>query len=163
MKISMIWAEAENGTIGRNNNLPWHLPDDFRYFKETTSGHPIIMGRKSFESLGKPLPKRTNIIITRNPDFRPAGVTVVNSLEEGIQAAQAVNQEQIFIIGGAEIYRQALPLANTLYITEVHKTYEGDAHAPYVNRSEWNEVSRIHHPVDERHETSFDFVVLTRK
>lgn len=163
MKISMIWAEAENGTIGRDNNLPWHLPDDFKYFKETTSGHPIIMGRKSFESLGKPLPKRTNIVITRNPDFRPEGVTVVNSLEDGINAAQAVNGEQIFIIGGAEIYRQALPHANTLYITEVHKHYEGDAHAPAINRSEWNEVSRIHHPADDRHEASFDFVVLTRK
>ncbi|QJW88804.1 dihydrofolate reductase [Spirosoma taeanense] len=163
MKISLISAVAQNGVIGCTNpqgkpDLPWHLPDDFAFFKKKTSHHPIIMGRKSLEALGKPLPNRTNIVITRNPEFTAAGVTVVHTLDNALAQARTVNQEEIFVIGGAEIYAMALPIATTLYLTEIHQTYEGDAYFPAFDRSEWKEVSRKPHPADERHEAGFDFV-----
>lgn len=163
MKISLIAAVAQNGVIGRTNGLPWHLPDDFAFFKRKTSHHPIIMGRKSLESLGKPLPNRTNIIITRNTDFRVAGVSVVHTLDEAIAEAKAISQDEIFVIGGAEIYAMALPAATTMYLTEIHKAYEGDAWFPAFDKAEWTEVSRVPHPADERHETGFDFVEYQRK
>ena len=164
MKISLIAAVAENGVIGRNNDLPWHLPDDFAFFKRKTSHHPIIMGRKSLESLGKPLPNRTNIVLTRNTDFKADGVTVVHTLEEAVLEAQKAERatDEIFVIGGAEIYRMALPTATTLHLTEIHQTYEGDAYFPAFDKSEWQEVSRRPHPADERHAVAFDFVEYER-
>lgn len=163
MKISIISAIAQNGIIGRQNDLPWHLPDDFAYFKRKTNHHPIIMGRRSLEALGKPLPNRTNIVITRNANFRAAGVTVVHTLDDAIAEAKAVNQEEIFVIGGAEIYAIALPVATTLYLTEIYKAYDGDAYFPKFDKSEWTEVSRVLHSIDDRHEAAFDFVVYERK
>lgn len=168
MKISLIAAVAENGVIGRNNDMPWHLPDDFAFFKRKTNHHPIIMGRKSLEALGKPLPNRTNIVITRNPDFNAQGVTVVHTLDEALTQAKAVNQEdhltkEIFVIGGAEIYTMALPIATTLYLTEIHRTYEGDTYFPTFNKAEWQETERKPHPADDRHEVGFDFVTYERK
>ncbi len=163
MKISLISAVAQNDIIGKNNDLPWHLPDDFAYFKRKTSHHPIIMGRKSMDGLGKPLPNRTNIVLTRNPDFRPEGVTVVHTLDDAIAAAKAVNDQEIFVIGGSEIYAMALPIATTLYLTEIHKAYDGDASFPAFDKADWAEVSRQTHPADDRHETSFDFVEYGRK
>lgn len=162
MKISLISAVAENGVIGLNNDMPWHLPDDFAFFKRKTSHHPIIMGRKSLEALGKPLPNRTNIIITRNPDFAAEGVTVVHTLEDAIATAQAINQTEIFVIGGAEIYKLALPIATTLYLTEIHQAFEGDTYFPTFDKTDWREVSRRPHPADERHAASFDFVEYER-
>lgn len=167
MKISLIAAVAQNGIIGRDDadgkpDLPWHLPDDFTFFRDTTSGHPIIMGRKSLDALGKPLAKRTNIVITRNRDFQMSGVTVVHTLDEALTEAQKVEDTEIFVIGGAEIYALALPVANVLYLTEIQKAYEGDASFPAFDKSEWQEMSRRHHPADERHETEFDFVVYQR-
>ena len=167
MKISLIAAVAQNGIIGRDDadgkpDLPWHLPDDFTFFRDTTSGHPIIMGRKSLDALGKPLAKRTNIVITRNCDFQMSGVTVVHTLDEALTEAQKVEDTEIFVIGGAEIYALALPVANVLYLTEIQKAYEGDASFPAFDKSEWQEMSRRHHPADERHETEFDFVVYQR-
>lgn len=162
MKISLIAAVAKNGVIGRQNDLPWHLPDDFAFFKRKTSHHPIIMGRKSLEALGKPLPNRTNIIITRNQDFKAQGVTVVHTLNDALTQARTVNQNEIFVIGGAEIYAMALPVATTLYLTEIHKAYEGDAYFPAFDKSEWQEISRRPHPADERHEAAFDFVEYER-
>ena len=164
MKISLIAAVAQNGIIGRDDadgkpDLPWHLPDDFTFFRDTTSGHPIIMGRKSLDALGKPLAKRTNIVITRNRDFQMPGVTVVHTLDEALTEAQKVEDTEIFVIGGAEIYALALPVANVLYLTEIQK---GDASFPAFDKSEWQEMSRRHHPADERHETEFDFVVYQR-
>ncbi len=168
MKISLISAVAQNGVIGRNNrngepDMPWHLPDDFAFFKRKTSGHAIIMGRKSLEALGKPLPNRTNIVITRNPAFRAEGVTVVHTLDEAMAAAKRADQSdyhtgELFVIGGAEIYAMALPLATTLYLTEIHQAYDGDAYFPPFDKSEWREISRRSHPTDERHAASFDFV-----
>ena len=159
MLISLIAAVAENGVIGRDNELVWRLPDDFNYFKQTTTGHPIIMGRKTFESLGKPLPNRVNILITRNPDFAPEGTTVTKSLDEALEKALHTQSPEAFVIGGAEIYRQALPKADRLYLTEVKATFKGDTYFPDYNRADWHEVSRRHHPADERHAVAFDFVV----
>jgi dihydrofolate reductase len=169
LKISLISAVAENNVIGRNNpqgqpDLPWHLPDDFAFFKRKTSHHPIIMGRKTLEALGKPLPNRLNIVITRNTDFRATDVTVVHTLDDAMAKAKAgdQNQREIFVIGGAEIYTMALPIATTLYLTEIHRAYEGDAYFPEFDKGQWEEVSRVSHPADERHEVSFDFVEYER-
>lgn len=162
MKISLIAAVAQNGVIGWNNDLPWHLPDDFAFFKRKTSHHPIIMGRKSLEALGKPLPNRTNIVLTRNTEFSAAGVTVVHTLDAAIAEAKAINQTEIYVIGGAEIYKMALPIATTLYLTEIHHDFEGDAYFPPFDKSEWKEVSRRPHPADERHAVPFDFVEYER-
>ncbi|GAB4004236.1 type 3 dihydrofolate reductase [Spirosoma migulaei] len=164
MKISLISAVADNGVIGLNNDMPWHLPDDFAFFKRKTSHHPIIMGRKSLEALGKPLPNRTNIVITRNPDFTAESVTVVHTLDDAIDKARKADRatDEIFVIGGAEIYKLALPIATTLYLTEIHQTFEGDTYFPAFNKSEWQEVSRRLHPADERHAVAFDFVEYER-
>lgn len=168
MKISLIAAMAQNRVIGKENDLPWKLPDDSAYFKQKTSGHTIIMGRKSFEALGKPLPKRTNIVITRQTDFRAEGATVVSSLEAALEVARPIEAQneqpgggtaEIFVIGGAEIYTLALPVANRIYLTEVQKAYDGDARFPEFDKAIWHETSRLHHPADDRHETAFDFVV----
>jgi dihydrofolate reductase len=171
MTISLIAAMAQNRIIGRDAadgkpELPWHLPDDFAYFKQKTSGHAIIMGRKSLDALGKPLPKRTNIVVTRNPGFRAEGVRVVNTLEAAIEAAQQAEathtQPELFVIGGAEIYALALPVANRIYLTEIKRDYDGNASFPDFDKTEWAEVSRQPHPVDDRHEAAFDFVVYEK-
>ncbi|MBD2699359.1 dihydrofolate reductase [Spirosoma sp. BT702] len=163
MKISLISAVAENGVIGRNNELPWHLPDDFAFFKRKTSHHPIIMGRKSLESLGKPLKNRTNIVLTRNQDFKAENVTIVHTLDDAVNVASEINKNEIFVIGGAEIYAMAMPIATTLYLTEINQAYEGDAYFPKFDKSEWQEVERIAHPADERHAVAFDFVTYERR
>lgn len=163
MLISLIAAVAENGVIGQENELVWHLPDDFKYFKQTTSGHPILMGRKTFESLGKPLPNRLNVVITRNADYQPEGVVVVDSLEKAIEEARKTGIAEAFVIGGAEIYRQAIASADRLYLTEVKASYEGDARFPDFNKTDWQEMSRRPHPADDRHAVAFDFVIWERK
>ncbi|RRB00036.1 dihydrofolate reductase [Larkinella rosea] len=163
MLISLIAAVAENGVIGQDNDLVWHLPDDFKYFKQTTSAHPILMGRKTFESLGKPLPNRLNVVITRNPAFQPEGAVVVDSLEKAIEEARKTGIAEAFVIGGAEIYRQAIGSADRLYLTEVKASYEGDARFPDFDKTGWREISRRPHPADDRHAVAFDFVVWERK
>lgn len=130
MKIALIVATDLNGLIGRGNDLPWHLPEDLKNFKAITMGHPILMGRNTFESIGKPLPGRTNIVITRNADFKAEGVTVVHSLEEALGAA---NAETIFVIGGSSIYAEALPRAAVIYQTLVDDEFEGDVYFPEKN------------------------------
>jgi len=146
IRLAIIVAVAENGVIGRDNALPWKLPEDMRHFKRVTMGKPIIMGRKTFESIGQPLPGRTNIVITHNPAFRAEGVKVVSSVEEALQLAQHTASvdgvEEAVVIGGSEIYRIALPLADRLYITEVHASVEGDAVLPRIHWDEWRETSR---------------------
>ena len=141
--IAIIAAVAENGIIGANNKLPWHLPADLKRFKELTTGKVVIMGRKTYESilttLGSPLPNRKNIVITRNTNYKTAeGVDVFYNIEEALKANES---NDIFIIGGGEIFKQSVDLADTLYITHIHKTYEGDAHFPKVNMSEWKIVN----------------------
>ncbi|MFN4144953.1 MAG: dihydrofolate reductase [Runella sp.] len=162
MKISIVVAVAQNGAIGRGNQLIWHLPDDLKHFKRLTTGHPVIMGRKTFESIGKPLPNRTSIVITRSKTWQQKGVLIAHSLEEAIEAARQTQSVEAFIIGGAEIYRLAEPLANTIYLTEVKADFEGDAFFYLDTPQNWREVSRIAHPPDEKHAVAFDFVVLEK-
>ncbi len=165
MKISMIAAVAENRVIGKDNDLVWHLPDDMKYFKDTTKESVVIMGRKNFESLPpkwKPLPNRTNLIISRNAEYDALGCKVFTSLEASLEYAKTLQQEEIFIIGGGQIYNLGLETADRMYITEIHASFEGDAFFPEWDKSSWREVSRIHHPTDERHEYSFDFVIYDR-
>jgi len=166
MIISLIAALAKNRTIGKDNDLPWHLPNDMKYFMQTTKGHYVIMGRKNFDSIPekfKPLPNRTNIVVTRKKDFHAPGCMVVNSLEKGIDLARTANENEVFIIGGAEIYKLSLAEANRLYLTEINAEIDGDTFFPEVKRNEWTEVSRKHHQKDEKHLFDFDFVIYDKK
>jgi dihydrofolate reductase len=164
MLVSIIVAAAQNGVIGRQNQLIWHLPNDLRQFKRLTVGHPILMGRKTFESIGKPLPGRTSIIISRNQEFQITGCVTVSTLEKALEAARQTGTDEAFVIGGAEIYRLALPLTDRIYLTEVRADFEGDAFFEIPHRAtEWQETSRVAHAADEKHATAFDFVTLERK
>lgn len=165
MKISMIAAVAENYVIGKDNDLVWSLPDDMKFFMRTTTGHHVIMGRKNFESLPdkfRPLPNRTNIVITRQDTYDAQGAAVVNSLEDALAIARENGEQEAFIIGGGEIYKLGLEVADTMYITEVHGSFEGDAFFPKFDKSNWKEVERISHSTDEKHAFSFDFVTYER-
>ncbi|MCU6433763.1 dihydrofolate reductase [Undibacterium sp. Jales W-56] len=154
----IVATDRQNG-IGINNALPWHLPEDLAHFKRTTSGHPIVMGRKTFESIGRPLPNRRNIVISRNPDWQHEGVESVASLA----AAQAlVADQQTFIIGGAEIYQQALPLADTLIVTEIQQTFDCDTFFPAIDRSEWKEIARENF-ISEKNRLAYAFVTYQRQ
>ena len=165
MTVSLIAALTKNYVIGKNNGLPWHLPDDMRYFMQTTSRHTVIMGRKNYDSIPekfRPLPNRTNIVVTRQPDFAAPGCKVVHSLEKGIALAQTLNETEVFIIGGAEIYALGMPLTQKMYLTEIQAEIAGDTHFPMVDKSVWTEVSRARHPIDPRHAFAFDFAVYDR-
>ena len=147
MKIALIVAMSENGTIGAKGKIPWHLSEDLRRFKQLTMGHPVLMGRKTYESIGKPLPGRTNIVLTRGAKFiTPAGVLAFASLETALDHCRHQHEASVFIIGGAEVYRQALPLAGKLFITEVHLHVNGDTTFPEYDHKEWAEVAREDHP-----------------
>nr|WP_297531776.1 dihydrofolate reductase [Thalassolituus sp.] len=163
----MIVAVAENGVIGRNNALPWYLPNDLKYFKQTTMGKPVIMGRKTYESIGKPLPGRTNIVITRQADYQPEGVKVVSSVEAARELAESVclidGQEEAMIMGGAEIYTLALPHTDRLYLTEVHADVEGDAFFPEYDKSLWQEVAREDFAAEGPNPYNYSFVVYEAK
>lgn len=163
MKLSMIVAVAQNGVIGRDNALPWHLPNDLKYFKKTTMGKPVIMGRKTYESIGRPLPGRTNIVITRQSDYQPEGVKVVGSVAEARSLAESVclidGQDEAMIIGGAEIYSLALEDADRLYLTEVHADVEGDAYFPEYDKQRWQEVDREDHAAEGSNPYHYSFVV----
>ncbi|CAN5446699.1 dihydrofolate reductase [soil metagenome] len=166
MKISLIAALTTNRVIGKNNDLPWRLPDDMNYFMRTTKGHTVIMGRKNYESLPekyRPLPNRINIVVTRQKGFHAPGCKVVHSLEEAIELVKSSNETEVFNIGGAEIFAQGLSLADRLYLTEINTTLEGDTYFPEIDKSIWRETSRVHHAADERHAFPFDFVVYDRK
>lgn len=162
--IAIVVAAAENSVIGKNNEIPWHLPADLRYFKQVTMGHPIIMGRKTFESIGKPLPGRTSIIITTQQDYKAEGCIVTHSLEEAIKRAKELD-EQISIIGGAKVYEQALSLAlvDVIHLTKVHATLEGDTFFPELEEEAWEVVSEEHHDSDEKNKYSYTFLKLHRK
>jgi len=167
MKIVLIAAFAQNSVVGINNTLPWHLPEDLKYFKRTTSGKAIIMGRKTYDSIGRPLPNRTNIVITRNSEFKAEGVQVVSNLQAAIDLAKEVNfingVEEVMIIGGASIYKEALPQAERLYITHVHADVEGDAYFPEVDFSQWKESSRDDYTASEKNPYDYSFVVYDKK
>ena len=158
-RISVIAALAKNRVIGIENRLPWRLPEDLAHFKSLTLGHPILMGRKTFESLGRPLPGRTNIVITRNPDYRPEGCLVADSIPGALALC---TDDEVFFIGGAELYAQAIPLADRLYLTEVDIEAEGDAWFPGYDRSVFREVSRDSRRGERGDAIGFDFVVYER-
>ncbi len=162
MKISLIVAASENNVIGKDNDLLWSLPDDLQFFKETTEGHPIILGRKNYEAIGRALPNRRNIIVSRQEDLEVDGCEVTSSVEEAIELAKETENEEIFITGGGEIYRLALPLANRIYLTRVHAEIEGDVFFPELSEEEWEEVDRKEHPADEKHEYAFTFLIYDR-
>ena len=156
--IIQIAATSENNVLGKNNLLIWHLPDDSKRFKQITIGNYIIMGRKTFESFPKPLPNRTHVIITRQKNYEaPAGCIIVNSIENAI--AICPKNQSIFIVGGAEIYKQSLPITNRIELTRVHTICQGDAFYPIINELEWEIIKEEFHPKDEKH--AFDFTYVT--
>jgi dihydrofolate reductase len=158
--LSLIVAAAENDVIGRDNQLPWHLPDDLKRFKALTMGKPMLMGRKTFESIGKPLPGRTSIVLTRSPGWKHDGVIVVQSIDEAIQRAGAA--AELAVIGGTEVFRATLPRADRIYLTRVHAEIDGDATMPNIDPQVWREGAREHHPADERHAYPMTFMTLER-
>ena len=163
MQISLIVAMAKNRVIGSKNKMPWHLPADFAYFKKMTTGHPVIMGRKTFESIGRPLPGRRNIVISRNTAMRADGVDVMASLEQAFDDCQRLRKcAEAYVIGGATIYMEAMPRADRILITEVDASPEGDIFFPVLDAKQWKEVSRVHHAADEKNIHAMDFVVLER-
>jgi dihydrofolate reductase len=166
MRLALIWAMTRNRIIGSDNALPWHLPDEMRHFKRSTLGKPVIMGRKQFESMGAPLPKRANIVLSRNRDFAPDGTTVVRTLDEAIACATAANRDstndEIMVIGGAEIYALALPRADRLYFTLIDAELDGDTSFPDFDIDEWREISREDHAPDARHRYGYSIRILDR-
>lgn len=162
MIISIIVAMSQNLVIGKNNSIPWHLPADLKRFKEITMGHPIIMGRKTFESIGKILSGRKNIIVTRQNNYRTKGCVVVNSIEEAISHAELDKPSEVFFIGGAEIYKQALPLAEKLYLTIVHKKFDGDTFFPMPAFNHWEEISKENFFADKENPFSYSFSILKK-
>lgn len=169
MTLALVVAAARNRVIGLGNAMPWHLPADLRYFKKITLGKPVIMGRNTFESIGRPLPGRTNIVVTRNVSFRAEGVCVVHSLEAALELSSRILSEQdnaggeVMVIGGAQLYAQALPLADRLYLTEVDAEPQGDAWFPALDSNQWQEVAREELPASAQNPYACSFLVLERK
>jgi dihydrofolate reductase len=161
-KIIMA-AKASNNIIGKNNELAWHLPADLKFFKQTTKGHTLIMGRKTFESLSNPLPHRDSWIVTRNKNYHREGITVFHSLESALKAAEEKDLNTIFILGGGEIYRQSMNIADSMIITEVHHEFDGDTYFPEIDLKDWKEVSREEHKADEKNKYDYAFVKYERK
>jgi dihydrofolate reductase len=166
MIISLIAAVSENNVIGKNNDLPWHLPMDMKYFRDTTMGHCVIMGRKNYDSIPlkyRPLEGRTNIIMTRQKDFRADGCIVVNSVEAALEECRKKNEAEVFIIGGADIFNQTVDVASKIYYTKIHHIFEGDAFFPVIDESKWKLVSQKDIPADEKNKFPFSFCVFERK
>ena len=166
MKIAMIAAVAENNAIGMNNKLPWYLPGDLRYFKAVTMGKPIIMGRNTFESLKKPLPGRTNIVITHNPEYSHEGIRVVHSTDEALALAESIalinGNEEVMVIGGAQIYKELLSKTDRLYLTQVSRSFEGDAFFPEIDPGKWQEIARDDHFTEDEPPLKYSYLVLDR-
>jgi dihydrofolate reductase len=162
MTISAILAMSKNRVIGKDNQIPWHLSADLKYFKRTTLNHHIIMGRKTFLSIGNPLPKRTNVVLTRNPFFIASNVLVATSIEEGLQLARDNGEEETFIIGGGEIYRQSMPYLDKIYLTLIEVEVEGDVFFPELDESQWQLVSEEAHKADDKNEYNYSFLIYER-
>lgn len=159
--ISLIVAMDQNRLIGKDNTLPWHLPADLQYFKKVTMGKPIVMGRKTFDSIGRVLPGRENVIVTRNRSYTNDNCTVLYSVDEVKQFAEASEQE-VFIIGGAEIFKEILPVADRLYITEIQESFEGDTYFPTIDEKRWKQISSTSGIVDEKNKYAHQYIVLER-
>lgn len=165
-QLALIWAMARNRVIGRGNALPWRLPADLAHFKALTSGHPVLMGRKTFLSLGRPLPNRTNVVVTRDSGFAPPGCVVANSLEQALKLGRRHCTDAhptLFVIGGENLYAQTLPLADRMYITLVDADVEGDAWFPEFDWREWEEIARRDQPADDRNQYGCTFITLDRR
>lgn len=162
MTISIIVAVSENNVIGKDNKLPWHLPADLKHFKNLTMGHHIIMGRKTYESIGKPLPGRTTVIITRNREYQAEGCIVVNSLQEAIEAAKKNNDAEAFIIGGAEIINQSESVADKIYLTKIHEQFEGDVFL-HLNEGLWEETERMDFNPDGVNNYGYSFMEMRKR
>ena len=160
-RLTLLLARARNGVIGASGGLPWRLPEDLAFFKRTTMGHPIVMGRKTWESIGRPLPGRRSIVVTRDPRFGAVGAEVVHSLGEAL--ARCAGTGEIFVIGGAELYGAALPHADRLLLTEIDADFDGDTFLPAPAAAEWTEASREHHPPRDARAFGFDFVDYRRR
>jgi len=155
--VTLIVAVADSGVIGRDNALPWHLPEDLKRFKRLTLGKPVVMGRRTFESIGKPLPGRQNIVVTRDPNYKREGVDVVHGTDDAVRTAQGA--PEIMVIGGAELFREFLPRAGRVHLTRVHGDVDGDIHWPALDSREWRLVEREEHAADERHAYAMTFEV----
>lgn len=162
MRLSILAAVAENGVIGAGGALPWHLPDELRHVKQLTTGHTLLMGRKTFESIGRPLPNRTSIVVSRSASFRPEGAIVVASLESAVETASERGETEAFVFGGASLYAGALLLAERLYLTRVHARVAGDVHFPDFDERNWKLVDERRHPADEHHAHAFTFQTWDR-
>ena len=160
-RLTLILARARNGVIGASGGLPWRLPEDLAFFKRTTMGHPIVMGRKTWESIGRPLPGRRSIIVTRDRSYAAAGAEVVHSLDGAISLC--AGSDEIFVIGGAQLYEDALPHAGRLLLTEIDADFEGDTFLPAPSAAQWREASREHHPPVPERSFAFDFVDYRRR
>jgi dihydrofolate reductase len=158
--ISLLVAASENGVIGRDNGMPWHLPDDLKHFKALTLGKPVLMGRRTFDSIGRPLPGRTNLVLTRSPEWSVPGVTVVADLDAAIRAAAGA--AELVVAGGAQVYALALPRATRIYLTRIHASVNGDTHLPDIDLAQWQETARALHPADARHPYAMSFVTLQK-
>lgn len=161
--ISLIVAAAENNAIGKNNQLLWHLPNDLKFFKNTTWGMPVIMGRKTFESVNKPLPGRFNIVITRQPGWKAEGVMVATDLADALRKAEETNCKEAFIIGGGEIYKQGIEIAGKIYLTRVHAVLDGDTFFPAVDESEWQLKASQEFSADDKHTFAYSFQTWVKK
>lgn len=165
MTISIIVAVAENNVIGKDNALIWHLPADMKFFKEKTTGHCIITGRKNYESIPekfRPLPNRTNIIITRQTNYNAPGAFIVDSIEKAIETAKQTGDKEIFIIGGGDIFKQAIPFVNKIYLTKIYQSFNGDVFFPELTLDKWKEISRIKGITDEKNKYEYDFITLEK-
>lgn len=160
MLISAIVAMSENRVIGKNNQLPWHLPADLRHFKKITMGKPILMGRKTFESIGHALPGRCNVVITRDENFPAMGCVLANSIDTALLSVEY--SAEIFVIGGAALFQQMLPMIQKLYLTIIHHEFEGDTYFPELVMTEWNEIKRVEHEADQENPYRYSFVTLKR-
>lgn len=161
MIISLVAAAGNNNVIGSNNKLPWKMPADMRFFMNLTMGHPVIMGRKTYESFGRPLKERLNIVISRDKNLKIEGCKVVHSLEEALKLV--AGEVEVFIIGGAEIYRQSMAIANKIYLTRIYHDFEGDAHFPAINNEEWEQTSYSEQKMDEKNPYPFAFLEYIKK
>lgn len=160
--ITIIAAAGENNALGKENDLVWHLPDDFKRFKKLTSGHHIIMGRKTFESFEKPLPNRTHIVLTRQEDFEQEGIIVANALPEALEKAREKDPDP-YIIGGGQVYAMAMDLADRIELTRVHGTFEADTFFPEIDEAKWKLVNQEFHPQDEKHRYAFTYLTYDRR
>ena len=160
--ISVIAAVGNNNVLGKDNQITWHLPADLKYFKSVTQSHVVIMGRKTFKSMGKPLVNRINIVVTRQEDYAKDGIIVVGSVEEAMKKAAEYDDDEVFIIGGGEIYRQSLPFTDRIYLTRIHAEYEGDTFFPEFSKDDWEVIKEEYHEPDQKNKHPYTFLVYQR-